>query len=215
MMEKDARKALAAEYAIIIELLRRCHVFWYTFTRPPPREPAMTLAPIRGAPLGASIPDFPVEKPPTQPSPTTARPTTDDQRHLPAGRHPHAPIEIPGDRFTLTFRVIPEQPAISRPSMTIHVVVHIEGHVSHTVGLLKMSASDAVRFLTDLRNRRSPIIAKGDEDGTVEIECAFTGSRHIFSVRALGKGRVMCRVLSDVEFNIDTVASRLLADLGV
>jgi hypothetical protein len=175
----------------------------------------MTLAPIRGAPPGASVPDFPVEKPTAEPSLTTTTPTADDQRHLPAARRPHAPIEIPGGQFTLTFRVIPEQPAISRPSMTIHVVAHVEGHVSHTVGLLKMSASNAMKFLTDLRNQRSPIIAKGDEDGTVEIECEFRGSRHIFLVRTLGEGHVICRVLTDVEFDIETVANHLLADLGM
>jgi len=185
------------------------------FIGPPSRESNMTLAPIRGAPPGASIPDFPVEEPTAAPSLTTETPTAHDQRHLPAPRQPHTPIEVPGDRFTLAFRVIPEQPAISRPSMTIHVVAHIEGDVSHTVGLLKMSARGAMRFLTDLRNRRSPIIAKGDEDGTVEIECEFNGSRHIFSVRALGEGQVTCRVLSVLEFDIETLANHLLADLGI
>jgi hypothetical protein len=175
----------------------------------------MTLAPIRGAPRGASIPDFPVEEPTAEPSPTPATPTADDQRPLPAARRPHAPIEIPGGRFALTFRVTPEQPAISRPSMTIHVVAHIEGHVSHTVGFLKMSARNAMRFLTELRKRQSPIIAKGDEDGTVEIECELTGSQHAFSVRTLVEGHVMCCVLSDVEFDIETVANQLLGDLGV
>ena len=175
----------------------------------------MTLRPIRGAPPGASIPDFPVEKPTAEPSQTTAPPSVDDQRQLPTPRQPHAPIEIPGDRFTLTFRVIPEQPAISRASMTIHVVAHVERDVSHTVGLLKMSARGAMRFLTDLRNRRSPIIATGDEDGTVKIEYEFTGSQHSFSVHALGEGHVMCRVLRDAELDIETVADHLLADLGV
>jgi hypothetical protein len=176
----------------------------------------MTLAPIRGAPPGAPIPEFPVEKPTAEPSLTTAMPTADDQRHVPARRQPHAPIEIPGERFTLMFRVIPEQPAISRASMTIHVVAHIEGDASHTVGLLKMSARGAMRFLTDLRNRRSPIVANGDEDGTVKIEYEFTGSQHSFSVHALGEGHVVCRlVLSDVELDIETVADHLLADLGV
>jgi hypothetical protein len=175
----------------------------------------MTPAPIRGAPPGASVPDFPVEKPTAEPPLTTTTPSADDQRLLAAARRPHTPIEIPGDRFALTFRVIPEQPAISRPSMTIQVVAHVEGHVSHTVGLLKMSAGNAMKFLSDLRNRRSPIIAKGDEDGTVEIGCEFTGSRHIFSVRTLGEGHVICHMLSDVEFDIETVANPLLADLGI
>lgn len=175
----------------------------------------MPLAPIRGAPPGASIPDFPAEKPTAEPSLATATPTADDQRHLPAARVPHAPIEIPGDRVTLTFRVIPEQPAISRASMTIHVVSHIERDVSHKVGFLQMSASRARRFLIDLRNRRSPIIAEGDEDGTVGIECEFTGSQHVFSVSTLGERHVMCRVLSDAEFDIETLANHILADLGV
>ena len=175
----------------------------------------MTLAPIRGAPPGAPIPDFPVEKPTAEPSLTTAAPTADDQPHLLAPRQPHTPIEIPGDQFTLTFRVIPEQPAISRASMTIHVVAHIDGDVSRTVGHLKMSARGAMRFLTDLRNRRSPIIAKGDEDGTMKIEYDLTGRQHNFSVVALGEGHVMCRVLCDVAFDVETVASHLLADLGV
>jgi len=99
--------------------------------------------------------------------------------------------------------------------MTIHVVAHVERDVSHTVGLLKMSARGAMRFLTDLRNRRSPIIATGDEDGTVKIEYEFTGSQHSFSVHALGEGHVMCRVLRDAELDIETVADHLLADLGV
>jgi len=175
----------------------------------------MSLAPIRGAPPGASIPDFPVEKPTAEPSLTTATPPADDQPRLLAPRQPHTPIEIPGDQFTLTFRVISEQPAISRASMTIHVVAHIEGDASHTVGLLKMSVRGAMRFLTDLRNRRSPIIAKGDEDGTIKITYEVTGSQHSFSVLALGEEHVMCRVLCDQAFDIETVADHLLADLGV
>lgn len=78
-----------------------------------------------------------------------------------------------------------------------------------------MSASHAMRLFTDLRNRRSPILANGDEDGTVEIECKFTGIRHAFSVRKLGERHVMCRVISDAEFDIETAPHDLLADLGV
>jgi hypothetical protein len=78
-----------------------------------------------------------------------------------------------------------------------------------------MSARRAMRFLTDLRNRRSPIIAEGDEDETVKVVHEFTGGQHNFSIHALGEGHVMCRVLSDVGFDMETVADHLLADLGV
>jgi hypothetical protein len=174
-------------------------------------EPGMTLAPIRGAPPGASIPDFPVKDPTAELLPMTA----DDQHHLLPARQPHAPIEISGDGVALMFKVIPEQPAISRASMTIHVIAHVDGSVSHTVGLLKMSATNARRFLTDLRNRRSPIIAKGDEGGTVEIEYELTGMHHVFLVHILGERHIMCRVLRDVNCGIEAAANDLLADLGL
>lgn len=150
-----------------------------------------------------------------EPSLMTATPIADDERRMPAPRQPYAPIEIPGGRFTFVFRVIPEQPAISRPSLAIDVHAYGEGDISHTVGHLKMSARSARMFLAELRNRRSPIIARGDEDGTVEIECEWAGSQHIFSVRAPGQRHHMCRVLSGLESDIETLANHLLADLGV
>jgi hypothetical protein len=175
----------------------------------------MTLAPIRGAPPGASIPDFPVEEPMAEPPLTTATATADDERQMPAARQPYASIEIPDGRFTLVFKVIPEQPAISRASLTIHVHARVEEDVSHSVGHLKMSARGARMFLTELRNRRSPIIARGDEDGSVEIECEYAGSQHIFSVRAPGQRHDTCRVVSGIESDIEVLANHLLADLGV
>jgi hypothetical protein len=38
-----------------------------------------------------------------------------------------------------------------------------------------MSAAKAREILTDLRNGRSPIVATGEEDGTVQIEYEYDG----------------------------------------
>ena len=131
----------------------------------------MTLAPIRGAPPGAPIPDFPIERPRAkQPSPTPA-PAFGGQQEISRMRRPHTPIDIAANGITLAFRVIPEQPAIMRASMTVHVVADPVGPASsHTLGFLRMSAANARTFLADLRNGASPIVGTGDEDGTVQIE---------------------------------------------
>ena len=50
-----------------------------------------------------------------------------------------------------------------------------------------MSAATAREFLTDLRNGRSPIVAAGDEDGTVQIKFEITESGPIFSVHQPGE----------------------------
>ena len=117
----------------------------------------MTLAPIRGAPPGAPIPDFPVEEPRVKPAQPTAAPASGDQPPKSPIRQRQTPIEIGGDGVVFTFRVIPEQPAIARASMTVHIVADAVGpSSSHTLGFLRMSAENARAFLTDLRNGRSP-----------------------------------------------------------
>jgi hypothetical protein len=126
----------------------------------------MTLAPIRGAPPGAPIPDFPIKEPRVTPAEPTAAPASGDHPPISHIRQRQTPIEIGGNGITLTFRVIPELPAIARASMTIHIVADAVGpSPSHMVGFLRMSAANARAFLTDLRKGRSPIIATGDEDG--------------------------------------------------
>jgi hypothetical protein len=140
----------------------------------------MTLAPIRGAPPGAPIPDFPVEEAREKPAQPIA---TSDPGHQPQEtriRQRQTPIEIRGGGIVLTFRIIPEQPAISRASMTINIVANAVGQSSsRTLGFLLMSAANARAFLTDLRNGHSPIVATGDEDGTVQIEYEITGAEPV------------------------------------
>jgi hypothetical protein len=120
----------------------------------------MTLAPTRGAPPGAPIPDFPIEEARVKPAQPTAASATDDQPPKSPIRPRQTPIEIGGSGIILTFRVIPEQPAIARASMTVHIVADAVGpSSSHTLGFLRMSAANERAFLTDLRNRRDPIVS--------------------------------------------------------
>src|SRR4051794_38455446 len=121
----------------------------------------MTLAPIRGAPPGAPIPDFPVEKPQVKPAQPTVAPAAGDQ---PSVRPRQTPFEIGGSGITLTFSVVAELPAIARASMTVHIVADAaRPSSSHTSDFLRMSAANARTFLADLRDGRSPIVATGDE----------------------------------------------------
>jgi len=173
----------------------------------------MTLAPIRGAPSGAAIPDFPAEQPNPEPLPTIATPISDDPRPSPPARQPYAPVEISGGGITLTFRVIPEQPAISRASMTVHVVAQpVDLSTPPPIGFLRMSADAARRSLTDLRDGRFPIVTMGDEDGSVEIVYEVTDREFIFSIRKAGL--VFGELRIDDRFDVDAAAKHLLVDLG-
>ncbi len=175
----------------------------------------MTFAPIRGAPPGAPIPDFPIEEPKAKPVRPTAAPASGDLPHASPRRQPHTPIEIGGDGNSLTFRVIAEIPAIMRPSMTIHVNVDTsEPAASHTLGFIRMSAANARELLSNLRDGRSPIVATGDEDGTVQIEFGSTAVGLVVSVHELGQPHALRRWVVGRSFDIKAVANELLADLG-
>lgn len=174
----------------------------------------MTLAPIRGAPPGASIPDFPSEEPNEEPIPPTTTPVPGDQGQVAFTRQPHTPIEISGSHLTLTFRVIPEQPAISRASMTIRAVAETRGQSSGTLGFLRMSAVAARSFLTALKDDRSPIVATGDEGGTVEVVYVIAESGPAFLIRDVGGCHVVRHLLIHAGFDISTMTNGLLADLG-
>lgn len=175
----------------------------------------MTLAPIRGAPPGASIPGFPVEGPRAKPAQLTAAPASDDQPTISPIRQRQSPIEIAGSGTTLTFGAIPELPAITRASVTIHVVADAVGQSSsHTLAFLRMSAANARVFLTDLRDGGSPIIVIGDEDATVQIEHKITEAGPVFVVRKERQQHALHRRIVDRSFDMKTTADELLADLG-
>jgi hypothetical protein len=117
--------------------------------------------------------------------------------------------------IALTFRVIPELPAIARASMTVHIVADAGGpSSSHTIGFLRMSAANAWAFLTDLRNGRSPIVATGDEDGRVQIEYEITDTGPVLLVRKPGQRHALHRWVIDRGPDLKTMANELLADLG-
>jgi hypothetical protein len=138
-----------------------------------------------------------------------AGPAKGGQTGISPARQPQTPIEVRGSGITLTFRVLPEMPAISRASMTVHVVAD-----AMPLGFLRMSAANARMFLTDLRNGCSPIVATGDEDATVQIECEITDAGPVFLVRKPGQRHALhcCRI--DRSFDLKTMANELLADLG-
>ncbi len=172
----------------------------------------MALAPIRGAPPGAPNPDFPTEKPTLKPAQPIAAPPSVDQPATPPARLKFTPIEIGGGGVTFTFRIIPEQPAIARASMTVHIVD--VGSSSRELGFVRMSASNARKFLADLRNDRSPCVARGDEDGDVQIDYESTAAGPVLTVRKPGERNAVHRCIIDREPDLTTIAAELLADLG-
>ena len=175
----------------------------------------MTLAPIRGAPPGAPIPDFPVDEPKAKAAQPSAATVSDDNPEEPRFRQPHTPVEVCGNGIVLTFRVIPELPAISRASLTIHIAAQPARSSSPSqLGFLRMSAAHARAFLAGLRDGCSPIVATGDEDGTVQLEYGMTETEPVILVRQLAQRHTTHRCILDEEFDLKTMADELLADLG-
>jgi hypothetical protein len=175
----------------------------------------MGLAPIRGAPPGAPNPDFPAEKPKATPAKPTAAPVSVNRHAISSIRQAYTPIEIGGGGVAFTFRVIPEQPAIARASMTVHVVAKPVGSSApQALGFLRMSAANARAFLTDLRNGRFPSVATGDEDGTVQIECESTEAGAVLLVHKPGEQHASLRLAIDKGYDLKVIGDELLADLG-
>jgi len=63
-----------------------------------------------------------------------------------------------------------------------------------------------------LRDSRSPVVAMGDEEGTVQISYEITEAA--FSVYSPGEQCALRRVAIDRSFDINATANELLADLG-
>ena len=99
--------------------------------------------------------------------------------------------------------------------MTVHIVADAVGSSSsHSLGFLRISAANARAFLADLRNGRSPIVATGDEGGTVQIEYEITDAGLVLLIRKPGQRHALHRWVIDRSFDLKTTASELLADLG-
>ena len=175
----------------------------------------MPLAPIRGAPPGAPIPDFPRDVPAAETvhPPAPAATTAHDSLAVSPPRRPYAPVEIHGDESTLSFTVIPELPAIRRSSMLVRVSADTTaGRSPRTLASFEMSPVTAERFLIALRNRRSPIVIGGDAGEPMQLECDVTASGLVFTVREAGAASRRFSV--DRAFDVTAMADHLLADLG-
>ena len=175
----------------------------------------MTLAPIRGAPPGAPNPDFPIGKPTlTSAQPVEAR-TANDQQQAALPRQRGAPIEFGANGYTLTFALIPEIPAIRRASLTMRIVADAVGSsASDMLGFLQMSAANARAFLSDLRSGGFPLAATGDEGGTVQIEFELTEAGSALLIYDTDQRHILHRLVIDREFDLQSKADQLLADLG-
>jgi hypothetical protein len=174
------------------------------------------LAPIRGAPPGAPIPDFPSQVPKSETThPTVAAATEHHHPEKFPPRRSYAPVEIHCDGSILTFKVIPELPAISRSSMVIHVSADTtEGCPPHMLASFAMSPVKAERFLTELRNDYSPIVVRSDTGESMEIACEFTDSGLVFIVQESSRGTALRRFPVDRTFDVRAMADHLLANLG-
>src|SRR4029077_13198062 len=131
----------------------------------------MTLKPIPGAPIDAPIPDFPTGEPGPLVLPAsrfTRRPVGplsfsltpfEPSSAASTARRP-GPIDIRGaGDSTLTFRCIPEVPAINRSSMTISITGEPTGDASRPMlPQLYLAIEDAKAFLLALRNGEAPIV---------------------------------------------------------
>jgi hypothetical protein len=174
----------------------------------------MTLKPIPGAPIGAPIPDFPTGKPSTQVLPASrcvdTLPLSLPSPALPPARRA-GPVEIRGSvSSTLTFRCIPEIPAINRSSMVISVTGEPEGD-PQMMPHLDLATDKAKAFLLALRDGDSPIVV---DDGSFQVVFVIAEDGPAFTVSKLGRERASWRFNAGWSFDVKTMAAHLLADLG-
>jgi len=186
----------------------------------------MTLKPIQGAPIGAPIPNFPTGEadPLVIPaSPVTRRPVELLPYSLPPpaappslpSARPPGPVEIRGSgNLTLTFRAIPEMPAINRSSMTISITGEATGDYSpQTMRHLDLATDEARAFLLALRDGDSPIVI-ADSRTAFQVEFAIAEDGPTFTVSKPGQEHTSRRLSAGSGYDVKAMAARLLAALG-
>jgi hypothetical protein len=184
----------------------------------------MTLKPIPGAPIDAPIPDFPTGEPGPlvlPPSRFTRRPvgplpfspTPSAPSSAPSTARRPGPIDIRGaDDSTLTFRCIPEVPAINRSSMTISITgVPAGDHSPQTMPHLDLATDEAKAFLLALRDGASPIVVG---DSALQVEFAIAEDGPTFTVSKPGHECAARRFNAGLGYDVKAMAAQLLADLG-
>jgi hypothetical protein len=184
----------------------------------------MTLKPIPGAPIGAPIPDFPTGEPGPLVIPAsrfTRRPreSVPSSVPLPSPSPPPArrpgPVELRGSGdSTLTFRCIPEVPAINRSSMTISITGEPTGDYSaQLVPHLDLTTDEAKAFLLGLRDGDSPIFIADSRTG-FQLEFTIAEVGPTFTVSKPGQQRTSLRFNAGWSYDVKAMAAHLLADLG-
>ena len=186
----------------------------------------MTLKPIPGAPIDAPIPDFPTGEPgplvlpasrftrrPVGPAPlavTSSAPSATES----AARRP-GPVEIRGDGDSiLTFRCIPEVPAINRSSLTISITGEAPGeHSAQRMPKLDLPIDEAKAFLLALRNGESPVVI-ADSRTAFQVEFAIAEDGPTFRVSEPGQEHTVRRFNAGWGYDVKAMAAHLLADLG-
>jgi hypothetical protein len=184
----------------------------------------MNFKPIQGAPIGAPIPDFPIGEPAplvVPPSRLTRRPVEPLPLSLPPpspalspARRP-GPVEIRGSgESTLTFRSIPEIPALNRSSMTISVTGEPTGDYSpRMMPHLDLATDKAKAFLLALRDGDSPIVIAGSRHA-FQVEFAVAEDGPTFTVSKPGQERSLRRFNVGWSSDVKAMAAHLLTELG-
>ena len=184
----------------------------------------MTLKPIPGAPIDAPIPDFPTGEPGPLVVPEsrlTRRPVESSPSSLPSPAPSPSPVRQPGPveirgngDSTLTFRCIPEVPAINRSSMTISITGEPTEDASiQVMPHLDLATDEAKAFLLALRDGDSPIVIADSRSG-FQIEFAIAEDGPAFTVSKPGQARASRRFNAGWSYDVKTMAAHLLADLG-
>jgi hypothetical protein len=184
----------------------------------------MTLKPIPGAPIGAPIPDFPTGEPGpliVPPSRVTRRPAEPVPYSPPPPEPPLAPAQRPGPveirgsgNLTLTFRVIPELPAINRSSMTISITSEPTGdNPPQTMPHLDLAIDEAKAFLLALRDDTSPIVIADNRTACL-LEFTIAADGPTFTVSKPGQQHTAQRFNVGPNDDVKAMAAHLLAELG-
>jgi hypothetical protein len=182
----------------------------------------MTLKPIQGAPVDAPIPNFPTGEPdplvvsasrvtrrPVEPLPFSLPPPA------PSPTRRSGPVEIRGSgNLTLTFRVIPEVPAINRSSMTISITGEPTGdYPPQMLPHLDLATDEANAFLLALHDGNSPIVI-ADSRTAFQVEFAIAADGPTFTVSKPGQAHTARRFNVGWSYDVKAMAAHLLADLG-
>ena len=186
----------------------------------------MTLKPIQGAPIGAPIPDFPTGEPGPLVIPAS-RFTRSPRGSVPFSFSSPAPapplvlarrpgqVEIRGSgNSTLTFRCIPEVPAINRSSMTISITGEpTEDDSPRVMPHLDLATDEAKAFLLGLRDGNPPILVADSRSG-FQVEFAIAEDGPTFTVSKPGQELTAQRFNCGSGYDVKAMAADLLADLG-